>query len=476
MSNYLKVLRLICIRTENKLKEIIPHPQRTRRGLINGLGSIFKAVSGNLDASDGERYDNLITQLQKNQDKLSTSIVTQNSICFDIINKFNKTIMEINHNEKVLDSKIDQLSLIINHSEYDRNITFIKDTLIQMINLYEVIQSVLQDVENAITFAKLKVMHPSIITVIDLFRSLKQLTKQVNVNQLPMELTLENTLFFEKLIEVECYISNNRVTYLIHIPITYPYQFEYFHLYSIPILSKNRLKTVISKDKYLIKNEMYFGFKNQPCKRMFPQLYICKKLNLEQFTEESPCELQLLNGKRANNCRETEIKIAELIVKQLDNTNQWIWVIPIPQFLKLECNYQDETIRMHGTYLSEIPMGCKISFNNRTIINNVQTTNGTKSILFPELEETLDPTLPYLNLTLHIKDIGLDELHELKSRIIANNPLIEHGITRLPNAWTIIIYVIVILFIVCLIYRKIRKHQKSKSQVIDSNNIQLPSL
>ncbi|XP_074028409.1 uncharacterized protein [Leptinotarsa decemlineata] len=30
------------------------HPRRNKRGLINGIGSIFKSITGNLDASDGE--------------------------------------------------------------------------------------------------------------------------------------------------------------------------------------------------------------------------------------------------------------------------------------------------------------------------------------------------------------------------------------------------------------------------------------
>lgn len=39
--------------TELKLCEIIPLPSHLKRGLFN-------AVTGNLDSSDGERYENLI--------------------------------------------------------------------------------------------------------------------------------------------------------------------------------------------------------------------------------------------------------------------------------------------------------------------------------------------------------------------------------------------------------------------------------
>lgn len=62
-SNYFKILKLIQDRVETKIVEILPHPNRIKRGLINALGSVFKAVSGNLDASDGERYEKLIAEL-----------------------------------------------------------------------------------------------------------------------------------------------------------------------------------------------------------------------------------------------------------------------------------------------------------------------------------------------------------------------------------------------------------------------------
>lgn len=111
-SNYVKILNLTKDKVEVKLKEIIPHPQRTKRGLINGLGSIFKSITGNLDASDGERYDKLIRQLQVNQNDLAGNIVQQNTISLEIINKFNETVQQIKHNEKLLQSKIEQIAII----------------------------------------------------------------------------------------------------------------------------------------------------------------------------------------------------------------------------------------------------------------------------------------------------------------------------------------------------------------------------
>ena len=40
---------------------------RNKRGLINGLGSIIKSITGNLDSQDAERYDEIFRKIEENQ-------------------------------------------------------------------------------------------------------------------------------------------------------------------------------------------------------------------------------------------------------------------------------------------------------------------------------------------------------------------------------------------------------------------------
>lgn len=47
--------------------------KRSKRGL-NGLGSIIKSVSGNLDYTDALKYENVIAILQKNENNLAIEI------------------------------------------------------------------------------------------------------------------------------------------------------------------------------------------------------------------------------------------------------------------------------------------------------------------------------------------------------------------------------------------------------------------
>lgn len=47
---------------------------RLKRGLINGLGSLVKSLSGNLDNDDAIKYDTAISELYDNQRDISITL------------------------------------------------------------------------------------------------------------------------------------------------------------------------------------------------------------------------------------------------------------------------------------------------------------------------------------------------------------------------------------------------------------------
>lgn len=70
LETHKNILKFNFNRLENKINFIFN--QRIKRGLINGLGSISKQISGHLDASDGERYEQLFKQIKENEKALQT--------------------------------------------------------------------------------------------------------------------------------------------------------------------------------------------------------------------------------------------------------------------------------------------------------------------------------------------------------------------------------------------------------------------
>lgn len=480
--NYIKLLNILQMRVETKIADVIPHPKRLKRGLVNVAGSVFKAITGNLDASDGEYYDKVINNLQHNQNELANSILKQNSISLSVISKFNQTLQQMNGNDKYLESKINQIGMIVQGSAYRENSLFIKDVLIQMINTYEIIESILQDLQNSITFAKLKIIHPSIIKINDLYKELLIMQEKVGNNQMVLPVSLENTFLYEKLIKIDCFILDNKINFLLRIPVSYPKLFDYFHLYSIPVIYKSWFKAVLTQNNYLIKNELQHAYYGEPCAKVTTNLHLCKQEKLQKSEDNNPCEIALLESNpQTTTCQKIQVLISRPIINQLENSNQWIFVMPKEETVKLKCNAQEEIRRLHGTYLVQIPSGCLIKTNNQTVINGNRLTNATvQPILFPDWPNI--PVAPnQLDLSVHIEEIKLDDLTDLKTQIQSTSPQLQFPqLYHYPSIWTIFIYVVLItccgvtIYKKCIEPRRLKKNPEEDERRIDPRVVQLP--
>lgn len=67
---FVQILNITKKDAENRLYDILPivNPKLcVKRGLVNILASVFRAITGNLDAPDGERFEDLLKKLKSNQ-------------------------------------------------------------------------------------------------------------------------------------------------------------------------------------------------------------------------------------------------------------------------------------------------------------------------------------------------------------------------------------------------------------------------
>lgn len=473
-SNYIKVLNFIENKLSDKLSELVPYSPRKKRGLINGLGSIFKAISGNLDASDGERYEKLILQLQNNQNKLSETIKMQNSLSIKLIDNFNNTLKNIMHNEKLLQSKLEQIAFIINETVHRENSMFIKDVLNQIIELYNIIYSITQDIENSVTFARLGIMHPSIIKPYEFLEELKRIQSGSNTFLLPIELDHENVLLLEKLIKIESYSFKNKITYILNIPIIHPSDFNLFHIYSVPIMGESQFKAVIPKNKFLIMNKLYYAYSSDSCTKIFQEQYLCNEVELQEIQEVNPCTVQFLSLKNLSTCQKHNVRVNRPIIKHIENSNQWIFIIPDEENIKLHCHHQEEILKVNGSLIIHIPEGCELSTPNQRVKNTEIYTK--QSFNYPKIN-TLTSSPQDMDLTISLENVELDELQDIRGKILQNQPKIDNtDFSTSPSIWTVFIYISIILLISCYLIRRFISRCVYKKPVRQENplDVQIP--
>lgn len=207
--NYDKIAQFSKKSISAKIENIQIHDNaqnRTKRGLINILGSIVKGITGNLDANDGERIYNILDHLQTNEKSLQSQLKMEYSFSSQLVQNFNDTIQDVKHNQIMLKSKIMQLSKIVKGGSTHQDILFAGNVYNQLLILYNSILNTLQDIENSITFCRLSTLHPSIIKSKELFSELEKIVFHYK-SQLPFELKYENILDFEAIIKVNCKID-----------------------------------------------------------------------------------------------------------------------------------------------------------------------------------------------------------------------------------------------------------------------------
>lgn len=138
--------------------------------MINGLGSIIKCLTGNLDQEDAEKFNSQIKNLQENQNKIKNIVSDQISLMNISIKSFNEIAQNISHNQNVLESGILQIQNIIKETQmteinhYQYFMTHL--TLNQITFIFQIIYDTLERIETAISFAKLNALHNSIVNPI----------------------------------------------------------------------------------------------------------------------------------------------------------------------------------------------------------------------------------------------------------------------------------------------------------------------
>ncbi|VEN35794.1 unnamed protein product, partial [Callosobruchus maculatus] len=95
---HVSLLTQISLSLNEKFQTIFADAQpvsRMKRGLINGIGTFWKAITGNLDSDDGEYYNNCINKLTQDEHQMENLLKNQIFVTTSVIKSFNTTIQKL---------------------------------------------------------------------------------------------------------------------------------------------------------------------------------------------------------------------------------------------------------------------------------------------------------------------------------------------------------------------------------------------
>lgn len=438
---------------EQKFNSLCPNG-RVKRGLINGLGTIIKSISGNLDANDAAHYDQAINDLQNNQKEIVQKLNKEISLTTQVIDNFNKTVTLIKHNQEVITSGLNKISAELNKFIFNFSDYLETRNILDQLNLtLNIILQLLSDVENAITFARLGKLHSSILKLDELESILKTILKHYSPEQLLFPNFSDIHRYYD-LLEIEAYYSDRKIVFVIHFPIIYPETFLYYHLYSIPT---QNLTTIIPRNTYLIMNGNFYQYTSTPCIDLHPNHY-CSDNNVIDEMKQEDCVSQLLQLRSTHeSCQPTPVQITKNIVQSIDESH-YIAIFVNRTKMQTTCDRTDFTT-VQGTYLIELPPGCQFETNNQGFINEKHVTDG-QPMLLPEINIPHNSSIASV-AKITIEDVDLDKIHELQreqQKLRPIEPIFNKG--HPINYWIILIYIILIAIGIYYIYLFLRNRRR----------------
>lgn len=442
-------------------------PNRSKRGLVDGLGSIIKSVTGNLDYSDAIKYNEAIKLLQNNQDKMVSDLNNHLSISKEWMLKHNNALEQLIINQGKINST---LELILNSSAY-RETNLIKYARFAQLleiaseNTEDLMQELLR-IENALAFIRLSTTHHTMIDI-NLLQIMISKIKSLYGSDYVPNLQLRD---YYDIIKPGSYYADKMIVIIFNFPIISRDKFDFYKLSIAPNKDNQGL---IPPSPYIATNGNSFVYIETECPK-FNNWFLCEENINYQIRTKLDCIKELITNQiLEESCQFTKITLKKEAMEKLDDQH---YVLSFPQETKaqLVCDRIDHTT-LNGSYLVTIPGSCYLKTMEFTIINENDEVKGQplKLVKIPYSDQIRSPEETHIQLS----SVNLEDLHSIQDKIMVQAPLQLNQMD--PSTMyhtTIPFYSIILLsgFILLIIYvsrrpelRTCNKERNKKEQCLE---------
>jgi len=470
---------------------------RYKRGLFNGIGTIWKTITGNLDASDGQYFNECIDKINRNEGNIEKLMKKQISVTTSVIKSFNSTLQKLKIDEETFNRDLVELGTSItnfsNQVDYFRIQIKTLDLCESLMESYTFIKDTLNDAINAVTFARLKILHGSIIKSSDLEDSLRQISNSLQRNHLPLPVSASTIAQYIDLIELDAYQSDTKIVFVLKIPLVDPSPYILYRLYPIPILDNRTglYHTISTVNKYIARDDdslFFITFQDiNNCKSIDKSTKICSNVLPYPIDSDAICEAQLLRQqtKLPKTCRPS-IFYANGYHVQSTHPNSWLITTSGPIPITVKCEGMDIVTHI-VEFNSVVSLGptCNAFIGSTRIQAKPPPNRSSKEssfssnpapVLIPYTcceqlpEKHRLPKLKPLRINeLDVEDLNMAEhsLNQYSEQLeqLINQPFIEKHM----NWFTVTTIVLVILLITLYILCKCRKFSTPRISISTGN-------
>lgn len=449
---------------------------RAKRGLIDGLGSIIKSITGNLDHADAQRYDSALKLFQDNENKLATELNSHISLSKDWTIHYTKIIDNLLENQ----GKIEILLEKIRETEITKDYDLIKYAHLAQVFLIlgDNVDSISQELlklQDALALIKLSSLHHSILSINSIKDMLNRLEVLYGRNKM---INLDIREYYD-VIKIGSYYSGNNIVIVYRFPIVLE---DIYEMYKLCIVPNKNSQVLIPPYPFLAIHQKDLRYIEAECPKT-NKGYLCEEeWNLQNQTKHDCIQQLLISQQKIGSCdsHQAYVSLEKPALEKLDDLHYTI-VFPSPTKTHLFCE-QDLYRTLQGSYLAIIPHNCFMETSKFRISNTEDHLKGqaVKIMNLPEDTTTSSLELPSLKLnTVNLEHLQAANLRLSHQEIVTVNQG-ENSIyhTTIP-VYTIILIAIGIIAVI--VHRRLlqRKNERVKpteepenySHIVENMNI-----
>lgn len=500
LRSHLSLLVQISDEIETKFQEIeldVSGNPRKRRGLINAVGSIWKFITGNLDASDGEYYSNCINKIEKDEHEFENLMKKQIMVTTSVIKSFNETLRKLKIDEKTFNQDLKNIETNI-HSIWDEIETLedkfkLMSICERLLESFSFIEGQLNDILNAITFARLNIIHTSIITPKDLVSALEKIAQSLQKNNLPLAPREAKVATYLDIIELSAFQTLDKLIFVLDIPLVEPELYTIYRLYPIPTKdNRTQLHYILPTiQKYIAKSDDSDQFIPlsiiDNCKEVMINIKLCKNLYSYPIDSNSMCEAQLVKTQNFNklpkNCEVIPMYAQDYKIQLLKN-NIWLLIITDQTPVTIKCENIDPISKILETNtIMTLQPRCSAFIGTTKVQASLAKVskwhyNYTNIVNIPLncCQSFPNNGHPYLNLKpIKIGELNLDDLEIAKHKLdqyskeiddLMNEPFIQ----KYTPWFTYVSMTLIILVISVCIMKRCRKRRRMIGISVEHSN------
>ncbi|KAL0832399.1 hypothetical protein ABMA28_001824 [Loxostege sticticalis] len=424
-------------------------PSRTKRGLIDGLGSVIKSISGNLDHSDAIKYNNAIQTLYNNENKISFELNNHISYSKEWMTKHFGVISKLVENQHIINSTL--AFLMDKNSQHAESLTKFAKFAQLLAIISENVNDLLDELitlENTLAFIRASSTHHTMLKVEILSNMLVKLRKIYGRDSI---LDLELREFYD-LIKPAYYFIDREIVLVFKFPIVTKVSYD---LYQLSIAPNKYHQALIPSYPFIATNENAFVYIEAECPKL-SYGYLCEEDVNHQIRTVPDCIQHLISRQSLEKtCKLTNVTLHKEAMEKLDDQH---YVISLPHLTKihLTCGREDYT-QLQGSYLVTLPVNCHLRSPEFTIVNDNDEIKGNplKIMKIPNIEmQAIDSS----HINLH--SIDLQSLHSIQDKIALQTPVqIDAPTTETLYHTTIPFYGVLLSATVLILVVMLRRYE-----------------